>query len=269
MGKPRDRARSDVPALPRRFDDEQTALILGRAAETERWTGPLPSRGEFTLDDIVSIGREVGLDPATVRRAAGIVPVMPGPVEGFALGGSARPTVRARFEGRVPRGRYAELTDALDSVFGTHGTTSQSEGAYEWNEEYGPGRTSVHLTFGETETQVRVEADRRGWVILTAIGSIAGAIIGVQLAAGVLGVLASLGPGVAVLLPTVLASAGLRFVFPRLKGDLEENIQRAVAHVGSLIEAVPPGRPTLPEKAQLPGSSSSPASEESEGPTIL
>ena len=55
----------------RQFNEEEVAAIFGRATETEHTTLPVAAEGKgTTLPALQDIGREVGISPESISRAA-------------------------------------------------------------------------------------------------------------------------------------------------------------------------------------------------------
>src|SRR6266511_3819380 len=62
---------ADTPKRERRFNDEEVALIIKRAAELQQTEQTEQDPGSaLSLSDVEQIAREAGIDPKLVRRAA-------------------------------------------------------------------------------------------------------------------------------------------------------------------------------------------------------
>ena len=247
---------SEKAPIERRFSEEQVSTILRLAAEHE--IRPQQARGGLTLSEVVAIGREVGLDPAQLERAAAVTTTPPGTLAKLVLGRGTRFVTRARFGRRVHRGRYRELTELLERAFARAGVTDESDTTYRWHEDHGPGRTTVEVRWREGASDVLVEADRQGWALLTGLGSVAAGLVALPLLA-VVEIGTTLGPVAAVLAPLLIGGLLTRTVYPRLTRGLAHRVERAALGVLGLAddgnEAPPLPRPSdraLPRGTEPP-----------------
>lgn len=157
------------PLPARRYDDEQVALILRRAAELQE-AQSAPGSGGMTLADLEEVAREAGLDPALVRRAAAEVGGAGGAPAGSLAGGSrflGAPTVLR--EERIVAGVLAPaefelLLDEIRRAFNDVGTFSALGHTLAWRSSPGPhgrhtGGRQINVTVAVrgAETGIRVE----------------------------------------------------------------------------------------------------------------
>ena len=178
----------------RRYSDVEVRRILRRATETPPAAGALPPGGGLSLAELEEVAREVGIEPAEVRRAALSELPPPAPSVGARLvGGAARHRHTLFVPGRLPPERRREVTTALERVLARDVTLTEEDGRAVWEEDHRQGWTRLTARDVEGGVEVEVEADRRGWLTLIGVGSVA--------------VAAALVPLVAVLLPGGLAAA--------------------------------------------------------------
>ena len=141
----------------RRYTDDEVALILRRAAELGGETGPSRSEG-LSLAEIQPVAREVGIDPATVARAAAALPTRRRDRLTAILGGPMyfrlEAIVPRRAEARVflnSRGQLYAIhaaTGEPDTSFGQGGNVVQTERH---------GRPVTHYEFDQTAAPVVFE----------------------------------------------------------------------------------------------------------------
>lgn len=239
----------------RRFTDEEVAVILRRAADTEL-RADLPSPHGSTLADLMVAAEEVGLDPAAVRRAAAIRPAADEGLAKTALGAPDHREVVAVLEGtRLPEDR-SDLVRVAERLLGMKGKVIDSTPErVVWREDHVFGRTTVTLQQLGNQTEVRVEADRAGHYLASWFAG----LVGWGLVAG-LTPLASLGPLATVASFAVLPLLLARPLWVRADRRLRPKLERAVLELartleegagGTLVggedpEALPGARPALP-----------------------
>lgn len=151
-------------AEPTRYDEEEFALILGKAAELERESGSERTArleadaAEYTLEEMRSIAAEAGLDPDAVSAAAALVRSRPSH-ESSDLGGRLTLRYDVRID-RSPPEEVASLVEAVREELEHHGSVREGAGSVEWHSVGRPSRTTVTLTPGPDSLRVRVAVNR-------------------------------------------------------------------------------------------------------------
>ena len=167
---PAEREGAQVPAGDsHRLRDSEIDLILKRAAQSDE-SPSLPRRYDLTVADLMVVASEVGLDPAAVRRAAAIQPIVnDGPLT-WIPGAPTSSAAQATHIGALPsdRGTLARTAERVLSRSGT--VTEDDADHWVWKEEHGVGRTTVTWTPGK----ITVEAERTGHYFLHWLGGLVG-----------------------------------------------------------------------------------------------
>jgi hypothetical protein len=190
--------------MARRYTEEETALVLKRAAELQAHS---PSTGDvrsMTLTEIEQVGKEAGIEKALVRRAAKELqrPIQTGTSSAF-LGGPTSIRIERIVEGEVPESVYEFLVEEIRAQLGDMGNVSTLGRSLAWTT--GPvmqGSTStravnVSVTPRNGQTTIRVEEK---------LGLLAGQWFG--------GILGGLGGG-GIILPLLPALAvGMPWLLP-------------------------------------------------------
>lgn len=149
------------PADSTRFDEEQFALILRKAAELQARDTARP-RGGISLREIEGIAAEAGIDPRYVRQALAVAlpAAEPGPL-GRLVGMPFRLDARHSVPGELDRQELSAIIDALQFAAGRPGSAREVLGGVEWKakDAFGSVQASVRRT-GD-DTRIHIEADRR------------------------------------------------------------------------------------------------------------
>lgn len=181
----------------RTYTEEEIAVIFARAAERRQPAAMRDSSPGLTMAEIEQVGREAGLDPASVRAAAAELDA-----------GHRQPTrssvamAERWLEAPISAGTWEDVVASLRRRFGTNtawwakDTASLGE-AQEWTHTAGSGvRTTVTLSSRERRGLLRVmqddaglEDDRKmGWLMAAFLAIIpamlAGALVAETLAFG-------------------------------------------------------------------------------------
>jgi hypothetical protein len=145
-----------------KFSDEESALILHRAAELQAKEG----RG-LSLHELETAAAEAGIDVALVRRAAkevaiaGPPPPPPAPVSGGALGAPLL-LLHERVVPRPPvRGAWDEAATEIRRRLGVAGRVEASERQFGWSDPHGRA-VRVSLVARGDRTMIRVEERMSG-----------------------------------------------------------------------------------------------------------
>ncbi len=200
----------------RRFDEDQFAEILRRAAEMQvrpparkddsGATDPGVGTG-MSLADIQAIAAEVGIDPKLVDRAAALVVDDSGATEGL----GHRWVLENSMSGQLSEEDKVRLLRAIRDTTGSHGDSNVAGAGLEWRYQSGDGAmvlVTAEPFDGRTELRVSVDAS------VPAVGSqlfstLAGGLAGVAI--GMSG-----DPGTAAGIALVAAGGGLGLGVGRL-----------------------------------------------------
>lgn len=167
----------------RRFSDSEFALILRRAFELdERRAGADPGEG-LTLQEIQAVAAEMGLDPASVDRAAASLPAAGEGKLARLLGGPSLYQMEYTATGEISRDGLSRVVDAIRRVTNHQGKVTEVLGSLEWQTV--AETTQIHVTVSprEGQTAVRVLANRGGtgfllYFLSSVVGFISIGIIG-------------------------------------------------------------------------------------------
>ncbi len=236
-----------------RFSEARTAEILRRAADEEVRGTLVPRTGGHSLEELVSIAREAGIDADAVRRSACLVPVPPDPIQRIFLGTPTMPRVRARFPGELTGDRVPLARDTVEHTFGRHGELHADATGFLWREDHGVGRTFVRVRREGDATDVEVEADRKGhlfalMVVLTTLVALL-----LQPLGGFVGLAALVGPLLGVALPVAAVLVSTRGLWPLLARPVARKAEAATMALGALVT---PQEPPSSDEAESGGSGS-------------
>jgi hypothetical protein len=201
---------SDHPGPGRRFDDEEVARILERAAELEH-RAPLapPEISGMTLAQLEQVAAEAGIDPQHVRDAAVALeretrtPALPG---ASLLGAPMRLELERTVEGEIPAGAYEALPETIRATIPNPGYVSTLGKSFEWNSANPQRALRVTVTPRAGRTVIRIE-ERFGNLVGGLFGGIVGGVGGGGggTAMGVIG-------GALHNIPAAVAAAGVALV---------------------------------------------------------
>ncbi len=223
----------------RRYTDEEVALILRRAAELGGETGPSRSEG-LSLAEIQQVAREVGIDPATVARAAAALPTRKRDRLTAILGGPLHYRLEATMPRRASDADLGRILQSIRRAAGRQGRATQVLDSVEWRTsgEREGSQLFVTVTTGDYGTTVEVTGDRQSTAALLYLvpgvaGMIVSLIVGASLEAGWTagGVIAGLLGGVFLLSRTIWSHTGR--AFSRKLEDIRDAAVQAVEHEGS------------------------------------
>ena len=140
-----------APVTERRYDEEEVAIILQRAAESR-----VGSAEGLTLAQLKEIAADVGIDPAAVEAAAGSldrrVAAPPSPLLGTPSAPQYEQTVPVPFD-RVDQ---SELVLAIRRTMERHGVLDAGPNGLEWRARDATGGRYVTVLARGQETLVRV-----------------------------------------------------------------------------------------------------------------
>lgn len=258
------------PADGRKFNDQEVALIIKRAAELQQ-TEQLEQEpaNAMTLGEIEQIAREAGIDPQLIRRAAqGLdrptAVNRPSPW----LGSPSRLVFERVVDGEVPVEEFEPLVNEIRRTFGENGVPSVLGRTLAWTSMVTGGRKHQHgraidvsVTSRGGLTTIRVEEELRILATNVFVPLVAGggsASLGLVLPLG-LTVFQSMPVASAIWAGTFGGLVMLsRAIFGRITGKRERQLSDLTQRLEAMVaEAV--ARPT-----QV-GASSAPALPSAEG----
>lgn len=216
--------------LPRRFSEDEMALILKRAATLQ---AARDERSSHSLEEIQAIGAQVGIDPGLIAHVAG-APDLATRRTGSGLFPASATCEERRIVVPITTADYGRVLDAIRRVVGTQGRAQQVFDSLEWRT--GSDREAlwyaVTVTGRPDATHVRVEGDFGVSVALMHIAAVAPFMAAIVAAGNLLpaeaAIPAAAAAGVGLL-------AGVRMLWRRLlrkteatAADLASEIEREV-----------------------------------------
>ncbi|HSJ24752.1 MAG TPA: hypothetical protein VK929_08805 [Longimicrobiales bacterium] len=224
----------------RRYDEDEVREIFRRAAApgASRLPAPQEQHG-LTLEEVQSIGREVGIDPATVARAAAsLTASRTTPLQrsmGMPVGvGRMVPLPRA------PTDReWEQLVAELRSTFGARGRVAVQGGLREWSN--GNLHACIEPAGGGYRLRMgTVKGEAAGMNAMGIIGMGAGVVTfaAMALTGGLAGGLADALAG-----PVVLGGGGAAALIanavrlPRWASRRQRQMEHIAAHAAQMLEA--------------------------------
>lgn len=218
----------------RRFTEEEFAEILRRASELQ---ARLPAPGDegpgdaagagasrspgMSLAEMESIGREVGIEPALVRRAAS---ALVAEEARFTGGADGRFVLKRTAPGEVSPDDLARVLNAVRDAAPVHGETGPTHSGVEWKGG-DVVRTVVTADTLDGGTELRVAVDANSAKVLshlfpTMAGLLGSVAVGATLEPGLAGGIATIGGG----LLTGLGAG--RLIWKRALNRARENAAR-------------------------------------------
>lgn len=246
----------------RRFDDEEFAFILRRAAELQERRDGRDSRARgYSLTEIEQIGREAGIAPAHIRTVVAAM-TQSGPSFGL-LASLAGGPYRFRYEHALPRelpdADRGAIIDAAREELEAQGEARQVLDAIEWKEGSDMGVVFVSVTNRDGETVVRAGADRASEAgLLVGMTPLVGAIGGF-IATAALNVSAGIDAAALIGGGAAATYLGARFAWTRISAKWEKRLSRLMTRLTATAEerlarAGENAKPALEEAASMEGS---------------
>jgi hypothetical protein len=137
---------ADLPKGARKFNDEEVALIIKRAAELQQTeqVEQEPSTA-MTLADIEEIAKEAGIDPRLIRHAAQTLE-RPADVNRPSpwVGAPTRLVIERVVDGEIPLDEFEPLVNEMRRTFGDNGIPSVLGKTLAWSSTQMGGRRSNH-----------------------------------------------------------------------------------------------------------------------------
>jgi len=218
----------------RRFNEDEVALILRKATETGAFAAQGRDADGLTLEELKSIGREVGIDAKAIEAAARHVAVARVQGSGGFFGMSVAPRYEATIPGEIPREKLSDVVAAVRRAMGRQGVVREEFGGLEWQARDALGGRYVSLQPADGKTHVRVFGNFRDGIFIS--GSLGGVSVGVVATAVVASTLKVLGLGALVgagALPAgfVAGAFGARFVWKRLISRETRALERTASEL--------------------------------------
>jgi len=222
----------------RRYTDDEIREIFELAATAGLPGGPGQPRSDgLTLDAIQDIGREVGLAPDVVARAAASLDARPARPPRTSWGVPIEVGHAVRLPRPLTDREWARLVAELRATFGARGKVSEQGGLREW------ANGNLHACVEPDEHGYRlrlgtIKGDAAGLNALGITGLAAGALTLVSL-------LLSGEPQAAAFVPTVFGGAGAaallanRVRLPRWARLRERQMEHIAATAVSMTDATP------------------------------
>lgn len=224
-----------------RWAEAEVSLILKRALELQQEeqrqpTNALTRADGASLADLEEMAREVGIEPALVRRAAAELEARPRAqkVSRF-TGGPSRIVFSRVLHGEVPEAAIEALIDVVQETLGEHGQPSMIGRTFNWTSLNASGRhasrrrqISISVVARDGVTTIRIEER------LTP-GSIFGPMLGVI---GGNSIPVSAGIGIGALHSPLLAVLMWLFVFTSAYGGARRLYARSVRKRTAELQAV-------------------------------
>ncbi len=227
----------DESAEHRRYSDEETALILRRAAELQETGGRSRHAAGFTLAEIQQIASEAGIDPACITEAAALVSAHERDRWAGLLGAPTRFRFERVVSGELPERAWGALVEEIREAMQRPGQVGHVAGALEWVHESGDRdwvRIGVTSRSGKTHIDLRARRgdEAAGVLSLSAVSGamlalLTGGLLGLEATAGVFAVL---GGG---------SGAGLAFgwaTWKRLSAGWERRLSTLVTRLARMAE---------------------------------
>ncbi|MEO8192821.1 MAG: hypothetical protein ABI681_03145 [Gemmatimonadales bacterium] len=172
----------DAPGRDRKFNDEEVALIIKRAAELQQTEQVEQEPGNsLSLSEVEQIATEAGIDPRLIRRAAQGLDrpsetVRPSPW----VGAPTRLVFERVVDGEIPIDDYEPLVNEMRRTFGDNGVPSVLGRTLAWTSTSTGGRRQsrgrqidVSVVSRGGVTTIRVEEELRNLV-----GALFGGLVG-------------------------------------------------------------------------------------------
>ncbi|MEO7368524.1 MAG: hypothetical protein ABIZ36_11235 [Gemmatimonadaceae bacterium] len=256
---------TDPTTREKKFNDEEVALIIKRAAELQQTqqAEEEPSNA-LTLAEVEQIAQEAGIDPKLIRQAAHGLErraeiTRPSPW----LGAPTRLSFERVIDGELPVDEFESIINEIRRTFGDNGVPSVLGKTLAWTSSYqgGPrrnnGRTvNVNLVSRSGATTVRVEEEMRnvaGAVFGGLVGGGGGGSTGVSIGIGMgvfhsAPVAAALWFGVASVFYTLA-----RTVYGRITAKREKQLRELAGRLEQQITDTIASRTPKPADPLLPG----------------
>lgn len=255
---------TDPSSRDRKFNDEEVALIIKRAAELQQTQqAELDPSNTMTLAEVEQIAREAGIDPKLIRQAAhGLERPAEAARPSPWIGAPTRLSFERVVDGEVPVDDFEPIINEIRRTFGDNGIPSVLGKTLAWTSSYQGGRRrnngriiSVNVVSRSGATTVRVEEE-----MLTTAGRLFGALVGGG-GGGTTGVSIGIGMGVFHSAPVAaalwFAVAGgfytlARTIYRRIIGKRETQLRELAGRLEQQITESIASRSPMPADPLLP-----------------
>ena len=159
---------ADTPSASRKFNDEEVALIIKRAAELQQTEQVAEDPGHaMSLAEVEQIAQEAGIDPRLIRRAAQGLdrPADTNRPSPWA-GAPTRLVFERVIDGEIPVEAYEPLVNEIRRTFGDNGVPSVLGRTLAWTTTASGGRRGargrqidINIASRGGVTTVRVEEE--------------------------------------------------------------------------------------------------------------
>jgi hypothetical protein len=220
----------------RRFTDKEVALVLRKASELEEAEGTGPGGG-LSLLDLEQIAAEVGISREVLNRAVAALDNKAGG-NPFARGQLVHQVIRA-VDGELSENSVSELIQHVDGTSDQVGVVSEALGSIQWTarDRFRTYQVSIKPSEGETRIRVieRATARLRTFVatVPTMMGAalVAGSIGGFDPSSGMVAILTAMGAVAGAVVGRVLwrqVSSGSEARVKQLAADLTRQAEAAI-----------------------------------------
>jgi hypothetical protein len=184
-----------------RWSDREVGLILRRAVELQQEEQRHPpgapgSADGASLEDLEEMAREVGVEPALVRRAAAEMEARPRPTPVSRwMGGPRRIVFERALRGEAPQAAIEALVGVVQEVLGEHGQPGMVGRTFTWTSltasgRHGPRGRQITISVAPRDgvTTVRIEEGLRpaaGGLFGGLLGGVGGGSSGMAVGIGV------------------------------------------------------------------------------------
>jgi hypothetical protein len=254
---------AEVSPGARKFNDEEVALIIKRAAELQQTEQVAEEPGHaMTLAEVEQIAQEAGIDPRLIRRAAqGLDRPSDANRPSPWAGAPTRLVFDRVIDGEIPIDAFEPLVNEIRRTFGDNGVPSILGRTLAWTSTSSGGRRNargrqidVSVTSRGGVTTIRVEEE---------MGNLAGALFGGLVGGGgggTTGITIGIGMGVFQSLPVAatlwVAVAGgfymlARAIFARTTAKREKQIRVLIDRLEEQVETAVASAPRVGAGAAL------------------
>src|SRR4029079_15528204 len=160
----------DAPSSGRKFNDEEVALIIKRAAELQQTEQIAQDPANaMSLAEVEAIAKEAGIEPALIRRAANTLDQRTETPRPSPWAGAPTRLVFERVvDGEISSDVYEELIDTVRRTVGDNGMPSVLGKTLAWTSSMQGGRSRGHgrqvdvtVVSRRGVTTIRVEEELR------------------------------------------------------------------------------------------------------------
>lgn len=220
----------------RRYTETEVRRILDRAVEEGNVNAPSPRDG-LSLDEIKEIGAEVGIDEASLERAARALDTQRSSARISLVGGPVSVHSELQVVGDLSATPRNEILSLIRRGMARQGDLSEVGGLLEWRCTGDMGDRAITLSSEHGVTTIVGSADLRNAAVVTFLpASILGAFGAILTFVQAADAANAMGMVLAVLILPVLFFA-LRLLFGRISRSESAKLERTVSDLGGLLAA--------------------------------